>query len=207
MPELSFEARALCLLALMLLVAGVERWFKGPAAERPREYAFMVLCALVGGLFGALFDQLSIAIAPEYFEIGKGIPRLDDFRWRVTVLGFRAGVFAGLVSGGALLIARGSGPFGPELGYRPLLASLAWPLGLALVLSVPGAATGPLDFPGYGADLEELGLTPDRRSAFLRVWGLHAGLYLGALLGLAVAVARLRRGLRTRSHAASSATG
>ena len=74
MPDPSFGVRLLILLAVLGGIAGVDYWRNRQRATRWREYSFLLACATLGGLFGAAFDQLSVALSPEYFEVGKGIP-------------------------------------------------------------------------------------------------------------------------------------
>lgn len=170
MPNLTFGARLLILLAVLGAVAGIDYWRHGARATRWREYAFLLACATAGGLCGAAFDQLSVSLSPEYFEIGKGIAPGEGFRLAVTLLGFRAGFLVGAVAAGVLMVA------GRGLPLRRLARSAPW---------IPSIALGcaPLGL------LLVAGLEPDR---FRQVLGLHAGLYAGATLGLGIAALRVR---------------
>lgn len=186
---MTFELRLLALLILMAVVAGVERWWKGPTASRWREYSFVLVAGCLGGAFGAAFDQLTCTLSPDYFVLGKGLDAGEGFRWRVAQLGFQAGFAAGAVVGCVLLVARGQ----RTVSYARLLLAGLWTaafgLALAPVVAVAFAAFDPW---GYRAGLAEI-LPAESVTAFLRVWGAHTGLYAGALLGLATGCWQIRR--------------
>lgn len=156
--------------------------------------------AALGAAYGALHDQVSYAIAPEYFTRMK----FEQFAWADVGLPPRA--FASMV--GVLAAA----PVGLFVGWflgragldrveaggrrRCLVTSFALVLGTAALAGAIGA------WVGTGADLDSwghwragLGLRDLR--AFVVVAWLHAAGYAGAAVGLGVAVVRIRR-LHTR---------
>ncbi len=202
MPEVPFGTRLFALVALLALVACGELLLRGPRrATRWREYAALLAAGLVGGAFGAAVDQLSVTLSPDYFELGKGIAPGPGLRARVAALGLQAGITAGLIAGGVLLAARGHGPSAPTLAATAR-ATPAVLLG-ALAGGPLGAVTlGPLDPLGLRAELGPLLSDPARVRAFCWVWGLHAGVYAGAALGLGVAAWRVRRSRRGSADAA-----
>lgn len=184
--EIPFALRLVVLLVVLATVAGLERWKRGEAATRWREYSFLLAAAAVGAVFGASFDQISLSISPEYFELGKGIETGEGFRLRVTTLGAQAGFVAGLILGGVLLMANTPKPELEALPYR----RLAWH-----VLPVPLAALvlAPLGSVVMAVVAPDLEIAANVLPRFLTVWGLHCGLYLGALIGVLCAMIGVRR--------------
>ncbi|MHC4959922.1 MAG: hypothetical protein ACYTGN_16275 [Planctomycetota bacterium] len=171
--DVSFEFRVLVLLGVLGPLAALDYARHRARATRWREYLFLLACATAGGVFGAVFDQLSVTLSPEYFEVGKGIERNADFRLNVTRLGFHAGFFAGAVASALLMY------LSPRAPPRAQARAAAWVPAMAL-------ACAPLGLLVFGTD-----------DGFRQVAGLHAGLYAGALVGLAIAVMRARRVLAT----------
>lgn len=153
-----------------------------------RLLALVVLAAL----YGALHDQLSYGIGPEYFSCLK-FPQfglLDGEvapRWRAAQVGLLAGAAAGLPLGAVLLwLAHG----------RPAAERYLW-RGSAVVLL--GALSVALLGLGLGWVALELGsvqrvpaCVQDSRGFLLAAW-MHDGSYLGALVGLALFAWRNRR--------------
>ncbi|MCO5170180.1 MAG: hypothetical protein M9894_27920 [Planctomycetes bacterium] len=200
MPDVPFGARLALLLGLMALGAGLDRWRHGPAARRPGEYAFLLVAGAVGAAFGLACDQVTSRLSPDYFVEGKGLAPGPGFGRAVVVLSLQAGFTAGVVLGAALLLANQPRPGRPALPLARLLRRAAWPLGGALALAPLGALLlgrlDPLDLRG------QVGfLPPARVDALVRVWGAHAGLYAGALLGLAAAALDVRRARVTEGTA------
>lgn len=193
---LPFWVRFLGLLLFLAAAAAVDRWRNGPEARRWREYAFLLAGGGLGAAFGAGVDQVSMTLSPEYFELGKGIPPGPGFRWGATMVGLQAGFVGGLFVAGVLLVANNPRPGRAALPGRALWALTPVILASALGLAVPGWVLGPV-FLGHDYASELLG--PERLVALLRVWGLHVGLYLGSILGLASAIVSLRRARRSES--------
>ena len=203
---LAFELRFALLLGLAALVAGVDRLRHGAEARKWREYALLLACGLTGAAFGALFDQLTVTISSDYFLFGKGVvPGSLGMRGAVARLGAQAGLFAGLVSCGGLLLAGGARiPPGvePEL-WRRALRPLPFALLGALLFGPLTALLDPWSrTPELVAELE-LDVAGCRR--FLAVQGAHFGLYLGAVIGLFDAIRRLRRDLQAGEFKADDA--
>ncbi len=197
MPELPFWSRLLLLLAVLALLASWDRWRHGGEARRAREYAFLLVCGALGAALGGALDQVSVRVSPEYFVYGKGLDAGSGLAWRAAALGAQAGFVAGLVAGGVLLLTNQPRPERPPLPAAAVLrVTLPWLLGAALLGEAAGALAAPLDPLGLHRDLDGL-VEPAAQKAFLRVWGMHAGLYLGALTGLVVAAVRLRRRRRS----------
>lgn len=148
---------------------------------RWREYLVLFIGTAIGAGFGVLVDAVTSSISPEYFSYGKGIADGDGFRGRVLALGAQAGVSAGVIVTGVLLVANRD----PRAVFS-VLRFVALPLGAALaggvvfgtIQSVWGVVT--VDEPVSDID------------AFATVWVAHMGVYAGALCGLVVAAIRVR---------------
>ena len=174
-----FGLRLGILLVVLCLSAGFERWQKGAGASRWREYLFLLLGGLVGSGLGAGVDQVSSQIGPEYFVFAKGIAPGATFALKVTLLGLQAGFVGGLVAAGIALWLNGlrAEPWSlTRLGWV-----VPWSLAGALVLAWPGAWLGTQL--SVASELEDI-LKPDRLRALRAAWGLHLGVYAGALVGL-----------------------
>lgn len=192
MPDLSFPQRLLILIAVLAVVAALDRWLKGKEATRWREYLFLLCAATAGGLFAAGVDQVSLALSPEYFVVGKGIEPDADLRWNVTGLGFHAGFLAGAVCGGALLLVNQPKPDRPALPAARMAVAASYVPVYALLGAPVGVLFWMLAGPSLGPDLEGL-MTDGEARLFLLVQGLHMGLYGGALVGALLAVRWVRR--------------
>jgi hypothetical protein len=169
----------------VFLVAGViyDRWRHGAEGRRAKEYTLLLGCGLLGALIGLLQDLISIRVSPDYFVVGKGIERDADFTRQVLLLGTYAGFIAGLVLGGLLLLVNQPRATRGVIGYRALLArGVPRTLGLAF-LGVPlGLFIGPNS--PLRAQVGRNLLQGDSLERFLQVWGMHYGLYGGAVLGV-----------------------
>lgn len=189
-PEVPFWIRLLVLVCVLAASAGIDRWRNGPEATRWREYSFLLAAAALGGLFAATSDQVSLALSPEFFEIGKGIERNENFRREVTALGFHAGFLGGAVAGGVLLLSNQSKPQRPALPLTRL-----WLRAPGILMgAVACGVVGLLLFSALGLGSDVAGLLPEEDAyTFQQVQGLHSGLYGGALIGLVLAVLSVRR--------------
>ncbi|WP_437680195.1 hypothetical protein [Sorangium sp. So ce131] len=135
--------------------------------------------SLAAGGCGALFDQVTATISPEYFLEGKGLTSSGlPFRLAVAWTGFRGGLPLGaLVTGvGLLRASRGAG-FSWRAWLRRIAAALAAAL---LVCPVLMAALDP-----FGMREASLGVwSPGVATRYLVCWGLHIGAYLGVVIGI-----------------------
>lgn len=152
------------------------------------------LGVLVGlaAIYGALHDQVSYGIGPEYFSCLK-FPQfglLEESiapRWRVAQVGLLAGAAAGLPLGLALCWwVRRRGSTG-----RLLWQGAAW-VGLgAVILATLGLALGGLAVE-VGSAQRVPACVRDAHGFLLAAW-MHDGSYLGALAGLLAFFWRSRR--------------
>jgi hypothetical protein len=179
------------------LTLGVRDWRKHPEdPKRAKEYLFLLYAMLCAIAYGVVHDQITSTISPEYFLAGKGLA--DDprpFRWAVTVLAIHASYGVGLVAGALLLIANNPSPSRPQLAYRELAPLALLPLAFAAALAVAGGVADLGDPFHLERKLKGV-VAPPRTARFLFVWGVHAGSYAGAVIGLAWAVWLVRAGRR-----------
>ena len=172
-----FIFRLLALTCLLILIAVWDYSQKRAQAQRWREYLKLYACAGIASVFGALNDIYTVSISPDYFAHGKGLGAGEDLTIKAVLLGAQAGCVAGFVCGGCLLIRF------KQLAWSPLLRRVAVIISTALVCSQIGAYVYPLMI--EAKDLfSEVDWSSEREAAFMQVWGMHIGLYAGALIGL-----------------------
>jgi hypothetical protein len=195
-----FWARGIAVMSALVLVAAVERVVAGARAQRWKEYGAWVVMGAFGAAFGACNDIITSRVSPLYFELGKGLSRVDaqQFVRHVADLGARAGFAAGLLLGGVLLLANTTGTSVPRLRVVELMAHALVPIALAAVLAPVVAFSTDWDVQGLGDELR-LALSDSDVDAFLFVQRAHAGAYIGAALGTIMACASVLRSRRVRS--------
>jgi hypothetical protein len=201
--EVPFWTRGIAVLSALVLVAAVERVVVGAQARRWKEYGVWVVMGALGAGFGACNDLVTSRVSPHYFELGKGLSRVDpqQFVRDVADLGARAGCSAGLLVGGLLLFANTARRSLPSLRVVDLLAHALVPMALAAAVAPIVAFSTDWDVQGLHDELR-LVLSESEVDAFLFVQRAHAGAYIGAALGTALAclsVFRSRRALRRRA--------
>lgn len=200
MPDVPFAARVAILLALMIVGAYVDVRRNGAAATRPREYGLILVGGAIGALFALGCDAVTSRLSPDYFVVGKGIDEGPGF-WRgVLELALQAGSFGGVVVMGALLVATQPSATRRALAPREAIALGLVPVEGALLLAPLGG--------WLARTYDPLGLAREMRGVlegeaswrFVMVWGIHAGLYTGALVGLVIAIVLARRSTRVPSR-------
>ncbi|MDY3555419.1 hypothetical protein R5W24_004562 [Gemmata sp. JC717] len=172
-----------------------------------------LVCALVAGAYGALHDQISYAISPEYFTKLKVHQfAYADFGWPprafASAVGFLGTWWVGLLAGWFLSRA-GLVELPPERRRRCLLRAFGLVLFGAAAGGLAGATVGVVttrdgDLRGWQHWRTEIGIEDLR--GFAIVAQLHAGGYLGALAGAAFAFVDVRR-QRTRLRTEAGAPG
>jgi hypothetical protein len=177
--------------------------------------AITFLGALLGGIYGALHDQVSYSISPEYFTKMKFQQFwYANFGWPQRVyaseVGFLASWWVGAI--GAWLLARlGLDGFPPAMRRRYVAKAFAIVFGSAVIIGGAGLLLGTIvshqsDLSGWkefkdAFDLQEL-------PSFVIVAYLHAASYLGALVGVIAAgvyVWRAERRMRTATLSEATA--
>lgn len=154
---------------------------------------FALASAGVAGLFGALHDQITFTISPEYFTRMK----FDQFshtdlgfpiRIRVAMIGFLATWWVGLIAGWFLArvaVARHD----RESAGSWVLRSVCWIIAAAVLAGILGYFLGPELFPKlqeWNESLQAMGVTD--HATFEQVAGIHSGAYGGALVSWLVAL-------------------
>jgi len=176
----------------------------GRDATRWREYGVLLAAVVAALVYGAVNDQVTVTISPEYFLYGKELAKtVGDppssalaLRWGAAKVGFMATWSAGLAFGVVLLIANNPRRGLPRLPNRRLVGLLPMILLSAAAFGVAGGAVGYAGlFTHASADFEDLvraDLWHPRR--FMATWGVHLGGYVGSLFGTVAAVAMVVRG-------------
>lgn len=158
------------------------------------------LGALVAGAYGAVHDQISYAVSPEYFTKLKSHQfAYANFGWPArafaSVVGFLGTWWVGLLAGWFLARA-GLIDLPSEPRRRCLSRAFALVLFAAAIGGAAGAGVGIVttsdgDLSGWQHWHDELGIEDLR--GFAIVAQLHAGGYLGALTGAVIALVDVRR--------------
>jgi hypothetical protein len=181
------------LVALMTVVAWIDWRRHGERATRWREYSFLLVAGILGGLFGVAIDQLTSTISPEYFIFGKGIPNDAAFRLHVVTLGFQAGFVMGILVGGIYLLANNPRPDRMSLSYVHLFRFAVAPLMGAIVAApISAVVVGHSDPLNLAQQFRDV-MSPKEINHFRLVWGIHLGLYAGGTMGAALGVMQIRR--------------
>ncbi|MCB2130234.1 MAG: hypothetical protein KDE03_14460 [Rhodobacteraceae bacterium] len=159
---------------------------------------------VAAGLYGAVHNQITFSVGPEYFHRLKfaqfRIPADLNPRIGAALVGWRASWWMGLVAGLPLAALAAFGGGGRRAGRL---------FGEAMVIVIASAAAGAaLSFglaclaanPGIAREIVAIrGL--DDPVGFLRAGAMHDGSYLGAGLGLLIALVRMTLHLRNMNKA------
>jgi hypothetical protein len=161
----------------------------GRQADRWREYLFLAGAVAVAMLYALANDMVTVTISPEYFLNHENLEWQDRFSRPGGMYGLAAGVAlraswsAGLMIGVVLLVANNPSPRFPRIAWRRMYRLLGLPAGTA---AVTAAGAGGLRWLG-GLDWL-LGPASLAMRPFETVYAVHAGAYLGGLLGTLAAV-------------------
>jgi hypothetical protein len=191
--RIPFWYRVAFLFGLMSVATTADFRRRGRESARYREYGFIWIAGILGGLVGFANDCVTSSISPDYFTLGKGLEPGNDLRWRAGVYGFKAGLSAGIIGGAVCLFVRvRSSRFSTDR-MREMLRTLWMPAAGAVLLGLAlPAVAGGFDPLGLSAQLGSL-LNAGQIGRFRRVWWIHTGLYAGLVLGLAAMIIRLKR--------------
>jgi hypothetical protein len=178
-------------------------------ADVPTMFLIAVIGGAIAGLYGAVHDQITYAISPEYFtnlkfkqfeyaDIGLGD------RFFVSTIGFLATWWVGLVA--AWFLARRLIPRQPRRqAYRQIRNGFLCIIGFALSFGIIGYGYGLWrgaegDYSSWKWVFQEYKIAD--AWAFVRVAYIHNSGYLGGLIGLIVALAAIRpkRGTSTDAN-------
>jgi hypothetical protein len=155
---------------------------------------FIIVVAVAAGVYGALHDQVSYTISPEYFtkfkfrQFGLLDPAVPA-RWRAAEIGFLASWWMGML----LAVLGGAAAFfhrTPRIMWRALMQSLVVTAVFVAALGAAGLLYGV--FATRVIDLNEYRywfVPPDvvGLRAFLCAGYLHNATYLGGALAVPVA--------------------
>jgi len=170
-----------------------------PARQFPALIRVTVLGALFAGAYGALHDQVSYSISPEYFTKMKFYQfAYADFGWPPRVLaaevGFLATWWVGLI-GGWILGRMGLAELNQRATRYYTARAFALAAGVTVIIGALGALLGAFqaqgDLSAWQAWQENLGL--DDLRGFVVVAYLHWASYLGGILGVIAAVVYVKR--------------
>jgi hypothetical protein len=174
------------------------------------RYGFIAYTAIVSMAYAVAHDQLTATISPEYFLLWKGLAGdPTPFRFAVTLVAMRASVGVGLLAGMVLLLANeglGRSDGAVRVTYGSLLRASLVPLIGATVCAASFGVTNSVLGLGGATIRETVEVAPQRLQAFLTVWAIHIGSYVGALVGLATAAVRVARTPRPLSPSGRAAT-
>jgi hypothetical protein len=198
--DLGLLIRILVGCAIFAVLALLDLRRNGPSATRWREYGVLVISVLTALLYGAINDQITVTISPEYFLYGKELEKIVGehpaqlaLRFQAALVGLKATWSVGLICGVVLLIANNPWRSLPRLRNRQLLVHL--PI-IVLVASLCGLVGGCLGYCGYLTRLDSdfgdlLAVNLYRPYRFMAAWGVHLGGYLGGALGTLTGVAAI----------------
>lgn len=175
-----------------------------PAARLPAMLRTALAGALIAAAYGAIHDQISFAISPEYFIRMK----FHQFHWAdvglpprafASVVGVLATWWAGLIAGWVL--ARiGLDRVPPESRVSRQRRAFAIILISTAITGTLGALIGLLmsrgDLSGW-APYRDAYVLRDVPGFVIVAW-LHASGYLGAFLGLVIAAFKVRHAAAAR---------
>ena len=156
----------------------------------------VVLAVVVAGLYGAVHNQISYTVSPEYFtkfkfwQFGLVATPLPE-RVRASIVGFLASWWMGIPIG-VLVGAAGFMHDGHRRMLRVTLWSMVVTVGFTLLFGLGGLTygwfrTAHIDVAQYSAWYIPENITNLRR--FLCAGYMHNSAYLGGLLAIFVAVA------------------
>jgi hypothetical protein len=176
-------------------------WYPHLAAARWRSSLLITaLGAIVAGSYGAVHDQVSFTIAPEYFTRLK----FQQFAWAdlgwptrayVALIGFLATWWVGLIAGW-VLARLGLAELWEMRGWRPVVRAFGVMLLVAVVVGLGGALVGvAVTSSGDLSHWDDWRIARNLHDvrSFVIVAYLHAGSYLGGIVGLIVAGAAVRK--------------
>jgi MFS family permease len=175
------------------------------AVERYSALAWWtVIACLVAGVFGAIHNQVSYTVSPDYFHAFKFIqfqiaPSLHN-RVGAALVGFLAAWWTGIVIGPILTIVCGRvcdhhwprAVMGPSIVVTVLVTAVVGLVSLSAAYLLVTPST----------DLSQLWIPRECRDpvAFTRAGIMHDGSYLGGAIGtICGCIVLIRRGRRWRS--------
>jgi hypothetical protein len=162
-------------------------------------FAVSMLGAVAAGAYGAIHDQITFSISPEYFTKLKFQQfHYADFglgnRAFVATIGFLATWWVGFI--GAWFLARRFLPHQPRrAAFRQIGAGFVWVLVIGVAFGLIGYAYGlwrgpHADYSSWAWAFRRFEITD--AWSFVRVAYSHNASYLGGAIGLLIALATIR---------------
>ena len=182
--------------ALFFTVLGVRDWIKHPEnPTRIREYLFLISAMLIAIIYGFVHDHITATISADYFLHAKGLAMdPQPFRVAVSWLAVKASYGPGVLAGALMLVANNPAPQKPQLSYAHLFRLCVYPVCSAVAMAAMGGVLGGLLARQPGVQDAALAYTSlDRVGAFVAVWGVHAGSYLGFVCGTVLVLERISK--------------
>ncbi|MCC6574572.1 MAG: hypothetical protein IT462_12375 [Planctomycetes bacterium] len=180
-----FITRLGVLLAVMAVAAASDLAIKGCASQRWREYLLLIGFGCLGAVVGVGNDVVTANLSPDYFVLGKDVRAGADFWPGVLAIATEAGFIAGVVLGGALLLANSMSKGCPPLPTGRIVRFALLPVLAAATGSILGNVISPALPPIEGVVATPLGSW--QKSAMHQVRCMHIGLYIGATSGTVLA--------------------
>lgn len=180
-------------------------WYpRFPLRHLPAMLRMAMLGAVLAGIYGAVHDQISYSISPEYFTKLKFHQFASwDFGWPprlfAALVGFLASWWVGLI-GGWILARVGLAELAEVSPRHHFIRAFALAAGIAAICGVLGVQCGlamsrRANLAGWQEWQSRLEL--EDLPAFIVVAYLHWASYLGAALGLFSAVIYVKRARAT----------
>lgn len=197
MHDDTFLYRAMVGITLFALL-GVWDYRKHPEnPKRLKEYCFLFGITAVTMLYGVAHDFVTWSISRDYFVSAKGIPSAEfTFGKDMVRLAMLSTWNVGLIGAVVILLSNNPDSHGRQLPYKHLIRLCGIPLVLSILLELCAVVVCTVwadrmrDF--IPVDLLVMGVD----DAFVRVWGMHWGAYIGAGLGVVIAAVVIVRAKR-----------
>lgn len=164
--------------------------------RRFRQASMLLVAAcLISGIYGALHNQISYSVSPDYFHAFKFVqfqlPFFVRDRIGASIVGFLASWWMGVVVAVPILFFAGNVP--PERRVRVCLQAFGIAVATAFVVGLGALAFAMLT-------IDESHVFPDGwfpmrnidKAAFVRAGMMHNFSYLGGLLGIVTGCAYAR---------------
>jgi len=199
MPDISYSLRFVVLLAFAAAMVLLDRLLHRENSVRIWEYVCLFLVGGIGALYGAANDAVTVTLSSEYFIFGKGLSVGPQLTFNAIRLGAQAGFSAGAVACAVWQFAlrRIPAPKRCSLILKHFWIPLSLACALSFVCPVLFATFDPLSL----IDQFDGIIPPNRFSAFMTVWWIHMGAYLGLTAGLALVILKTRKSaVRTRNN-------
>jgi hypothetical protein len=190
--------RILVGVAIFMTFAMIDLRKNGRVATRWREYSVLLTAVLAALVYGAINDQITVTISPEYFLYGKELahkigddPPMPQLRWEAAKIGLKATWTVGLIFGVCLLLANNPFRSLPRLRNRQLMMYIPM---ILLIAALCGSVGGFLGYRGFltrfNSDFQDMvAVNLYRPKRFMSAWGVHLGDYIGGMLGTLAAIA------------------